>query len=597
MSRRTRRARRQLRRGDARREPLLLVADDRPDLIEWIELAARVGYRYRSELAPFAVAAALLARRGDPARQPAPALVGAAWPPLPVAGGLCWPRVAPLLRPIERGYAVAVTVLSGGWLAAAVALGPDTPPLPLMLLVGTVVGGVPWWAHRRRRAKVRVERTLDAWPDITAAIGLPGSRIMSAVVDRWGWRARIGLPPGTTATDLINATARARIRARHPAGRRAGRARPRPRRPRHHPRPDRRPARPPDPLPDRGPRRAPQRHRPDPARRVRGRPTRHACRLPHRHGLLGGVAGSGKSGVLNVILADLVACPDVVLWGIDLKGGMELRPWAACLDRLATTPAEAAALLADAVAVLDARARAHGRRRLPAVGAHPARARAGHRDRRVRRTRRRSTRRVSTPTPSPAAAGPSPSPCSPPPNAPRRRPWAPAPCARRWTSGSACGYGNAATSTSSSAKACSPPAGTPHTLNAPGKFLISTPEHTTRAEPAPTASPTRTSPPSPPATPTSGRSSTRSPPRRRRPATPTQPSSTTPTATPTDPDDRALDGAPRRPAEGCSVPELMAATGMGRTWVYDRLQAHAAAGRVTQVTRGRWRAADRQTPR
>ena len=67
------------------------------------------------------------------------------------------------------------------------------------------MGGVPWWAHRRRRAKVRVERTLDAWPHITAAVGLPGSRVMSAVVDRWGWRARIGLPPGQTATDLINA--------------------------------------------------------------------------------------------------------------------------------------------------------------------------------------------------------------------------------------------------------------------------------------------------------------------------------------------------------------------------------------------------------
>ena len=114
-----------------------------------------------------------------------------------MAGGLCWPRVAPLLRPIERGYAVAVTVLAGaGWLTAATALGAGTPPLPRCSLVGTVVGGVPWWTHRRRRAKVRVERTLDAWPDITAAVGLPGSRIMSAVVDRWGWRARIGLPPG-----------------------------------------------------------------------------------------------------------------------------------------------------------------------------------------------------------------------------------------------------------------------------------------------------------------------------------------------------------------------------------------------------------------
>ena len=35
---------------------------------------------------------------------------------------------------------------------------------------------------------------------------------------------------------------------------------------------------------------------------------------------------------------------------------MELGPWAACIDRLATTPTEARALLADAVAILEARA-------------------------------------------------------------------------------------------------------------------------------------------------------------------------------------------------------------------------------------------------
>ena len=46
----------------------------------------------------------------------------------------------------------------------------------------------------------------------------------------------------------------------------------------------------------------------------------------------------------------------MVIWAIDLKRGMELQPWAACIDRLATTPAEAAALLADAVTVFYARA-------------------------------------------------------------------------------------------------------------------------------------------------------------------------------------------------------------------------------------------------
>ena len=79
-----------------------------------------------------------------------------------------------------------------------------------------------------------------------------------------------------------------------------------------------------------------------------------------RHVLIGGTTDSGKSGVLNIILGNLAACPDVVLWGIDLKGGMELRPWAPCLARLATSPAEAATLLHDAVKALEARAHAMG---------------------------------------------------------------------------------------------------------------------------------------------------------------------------------------------------------------------------------------------
>jgi S-DNA-T family DNA segregation ATPase FtsK/SpoIIIE len=51
-------------------------------------------------------------------------------------------------------------------------------------------------------------------------------------------------------------------------------------------------------------------------------------------------------------MATLAACEDVVIWAIDQKKGMELGPWAGCIDRLATTPEEAAALLADAVKIL-----------------------------------------------------------------------------------------------------------------------------------------------------------------------------------------------------------------------------------------------------
>ena len=194
MNRRTRRARRRLRRGDTP-EPLLLITDDRADLIDAAALLGRIGYRYRSELLPAAVAGTLVVAgtvlHGHQVAPWSVALVG-----IVVAVGLCWPRVAPLLRPVERGYAVAVVLAAAGWLAAATHDGPGTAPLPLLLVAGSIVGGVPWWTHRRRRAKVRVERTLTAWPQIIAAIGLPGSRVMSAVVDRWGWRARIGLPPG-----------------------------------------------------------------------------------------------------------------------------------------------------------------------------------------------------------------------------------------------------------------------------------------------------------------------------------------------------------------------------------------------------------------
>jgi S-DNA-T family DNA segregation ATPase FtsK/SpoIIIE len=79
--------------------------------------------------------------------------------------------------------------------------------------------------------------------------------------------------------------------------------------------------------------------------------------LLRRNALIGGITDSGKSNLLNVVMAYLVACPDVIIWGIDLKGGMELGPWAACLANLATTPQHATNLLKYAVEEIDIRAR------------------------------------------------------------------------------------------------------------------------------------------------------------------------------------------------------------------------------------------------
>ena len=113
-----------------------------------------------------------------------------------------WPW---LYRTAERIYTAAVVAVTGSWLTAAAAIGPTQPPLPPLAIAGTLACAVPWWAHHRRRAKVRVVRTLDAWPDIGEAVGLAGSRVLSAVVDRWGFTARLGLPRGQTVRQVIDA--------------------------------------------------------------------------------------------------------------------------------------------------------------------------------------------------------------------------------------------------------------------------------------------------------------------------------------------------------------------------------------------------------
>ena len=77
----------------------------------------------------------------------------------------------------------------------------------------------------------------------------------------------------------------------------------------------------------------------------------------------------------RMLLASLAACRDVVIWAIDLRPGAELRPWAPCPGRLATTPAEAAALPAGAVTIVSARAQhlaGHGKRERQPSPARPA---------------------------------------------------------------------------------------------------------------------------------------------------------------------------------------------------------------------------------
>ncbi len=347
-----RRHARQIRRSGM--QPLMLInsGDDLPEPASLV-LARWLG-QYRSELVPLPVAGAVL---------------GAAWwlhttharwwglvLAVTVTAAIVIAVLGPKLGlpdPLERLYGAATVLAAGAWTTAATIVSPFSSPLPQALAAGSLVLAVPWWTNRRRRAKVRVERTLQAWPDIARAVGLAGTQVMSAAVDVWGWRARFRLARGQTITDVTAkipaiesglGTVRGAVRV-YPT---------------------------PDNLAHRCEIRVfdiePHANAipwPGPSVTSITQPVdfgpfedAQPCRvlLLRRRVLIGGTTGAGKSGWLNVLMGNLAACTDAVIWGIDLKGGMELDPWASCIARLATTPDQATALLADAVTILHARA-------------------------------------------------------------------------------------------------------------------------------------------------------------------------------------------------------------------------------------------------
>jgi S-DNA-T family DNA segregation ATPase FtsK/SpoIIIE len=191
--RQLRRHARQLRRDGFQPMMLLNSGDQLPETA-----AAAIGralWRYRSELAPIAFAAltvlaAMPLHRAHPGSWPWLAVATVASMTVLVIPAPAWLRKAwfVLGRPAERVYAAAVAAVTGGWLTAATALGPATPPMPALAAGLTLICALPWWASRRRRAKVRVERMLESWPEIARAVGLAGSQVMSAMVDLCGWQ-------------------------------------------------------------------------------------------------------------------------------------------------------------------------------------------------------------------------------------------------------------------------------------------------------------------------------------------------------------------------------------------------------------------------
>ena len=95
----------------------------------------------------------------------------------------------------------------------------------------------------------------------------------------------------------------------------------------------------------------------------------HVCAVTLREvaTLIVGLRGSGKSNLLNVLLAQLARCPDVLIFAIDLKGGRMAAPWMEpwlagrtpkpVVDWLATDREEAERMLRALLRAVDARSR------------------------------------------------------------------------------------------------------------------------------------------------------------------------------------------------------------------------------------------------
>jgi S-DNA-T family DNA segregation ATPase FtsK/SpoIIIE len=217
------------------------------------------------------------------------------------------------------------------------------------LSLATVLGAIPWWSDNVRRAHVKMEMVVKNWRVRAERIGLRKTWLSNVKVSDIGWTGKLNWQPGEHNIDKVMAM---RADLEGALGLQVGQLR-----------------MPPD-----------------------GRSTSsvnlvavlkdpHAAavmwEIPHtevdgqlvlkqssildaieigpqedgskrrihlfkrdlggRHMMIGGTTGSGKSGLLNLLWGALSLCHDVVQWGIDLKGGVELGPWRKCFDWVVDT--------------------------------------------------------------------------------------------------------------------------------------------------------------------------------------------------------------------------------------------------------------------
>lgn len=335
-------------------------AERKPASSSWFAAAYWWCYRRRVELAPFAAgaglltASALLHRADVPAWAPFIAGVGN------VAVWLPWTNKK-WDREIERRYVRAVAAASGAWASVAAFIGPDFIML-VLLLVGVIVCGAPWWRHKLARpGEDSGDGQLLAywqaqWVAVRDRLNLGNSRVVDAEGDADYVQLTVQLVPGVQVAEDVKGM-RVKI---------AGALR----------------------LPLAGVRvetvksdaslvkifivkvspisaevrwddaatMLPTSLR-SPSTFVIGRDETGKWKRvdPRGHWMVIGESRSGKSNGLHCLMANITACEDALVFFIDLKGGAVAKRWKDSIDRLADTVEKASRLLRAVNHMIDGR--------------------------------------------------------------------------------------------------------------------------------------------------------------------------------------------------------------------------------------------------
>ncbi|GAA3238243.1 hypothetical protein [Actinocorallia longicatena] len=179
---------------------------------------ARVAWRYRVELAPFAIALVLWTVAVQVSRHP-----DRVWTVVPVvvlAVGLIFRNADRLRldRPSHRRYAAAVGTAAVAWTTAVAVVGPGGQAFACHLAL-TGVLAVPWWRWRAVRGKVavtlasmgkperqrairRATTLVRDWEAVALAAKVPGSRLQAIAADGYSMTFTVVLRHGSTAEDL-----------------------------------------------------------------------------------------------------------------------------------------------------------------------------------------------------------------------------------------------------------------------------------------------------------------------------------------------------------------------------------------------------------